>query len=780
MTSSKKNYINCFDRETKGENSCSDTGVSASCALNSNIMFSMPAIVPGMQFSHFRLGDRLGSGSFGEVYRAEDIYLRRTVALKILTLVESKAAQERFLQEARLSATCVHPRIAVVYEAGWHESIPYLAMELVEGELLSKRIRTGHVSQRDALRFMMQILDALQDAHSSGIIHGDLKSSNIMITDRGDVKILDFGLARSLSRLSLQASEEDSRGTLEFLSPEQARGEPPDERSDLFSAGVVLYQMLAGRVPFERDTRVQTYSAILYQEITPISHIPDPLNAVLQKALAKNREMRYSSALEFNEDLRRLHLSESATRASVSAPISIAVLYFEVSGNDEESESLRLGITEDIITDLSKISGVQVLSRHAIAKYRNAKIDPPATAQDLQVRYLLFGSLHHTSRQIEVHVQLFDATTASVVWRERLASSVQEIFDVQDRVAKSVRDALRLRLTESERRSVGTRPTQSFKAYEFYLKGRHHYSLQTSEHNQRAEDCLRLSLQWDPNYAAALAALSEVYVQRFYNWFDRDRKWLKQAEEMIHQAATIDDHLPEVHCTLGMLLYLRGDYVRAMEEIQKAIRLDPHYAVAHDHSGEIYLHIGEMDRAILAFHTEMQINPEVIYPYFYLVWIHSLLGDFPIAGAVLEQAKKKHAGNPLLHVLNGTFASYSGQLTDAEFFLTQATRLNPNNSFATARLAVVFAQMQQWEKGLEFAEQATEKIDPLDHHAAFDRGAVFCLRGDFENSLRWLEESVRLGWRCLYQFEHDPNLAPLRSNATFKKLLSDFAPLRST
>jgi serine/threonine protein kinase/Tfp pilus assembly protein PilF len=730
----------------------------------------MGSITPGMEISHFLVQEKLGAGSFGEVYKALDIYLRRSVALKLLTLVKSPAARERFLQEARFCSALVHPNIAVVYEAGWHESVPYIAMELVEGVLLSKKIREGQISQTEALEWIEQVLQALQEAHSQRIIHGDLKSSNIMINQRGKVKILDFGLARSLN-LPAPQSADNPAGTLEYLSPEQARGEDPDERSDLFSAGVVLYQMLSGRPPFERATRVQTYSAILHDSADPISFVSDLLNAVLQKSLARDPTGRYQNAAEFLYDLAKIP-TDNELRAAVLEPITIAVLYFDLSESSEDTEPLRMGITEDIITDLSKIAGVKVLSRHAIARYRNMAIDPAAVAQNLQVRYLLHGSLHKSSRQIEVHVRLFDKATSSIVWSERYADSVQDVFELQEHIAKSVYDALQLQLTESERRTVGQRPTQSYKAYEFYLKGRHHFGLQNPEQNQQAEDRLRLALQWDPQYAAALAALSEVYIQRYYNWFDRDRKWLEKAEEIILQAAAINDQLPEVHCTLGMLLYLRGEYRKAMEEIQKAIRLDPHYAVAHDHSGEIYLHTGEMDRAILAFHTELRINPEVIYPFFYLVWIHSLLGDFAIASTVLKDAEKKHASNPLLNVLRGTFASYNGELSDAEKYLKEAIVTNPNNSFAMGRLAVVHAQLNQWETAFELSEKATELIDPKDHHAAFDRGVVFCLKGDQENSLLWLKKAVELGWRCPYHFEHEPNLALIRHLPQFKQLCS--------
>jgi serine/threonine protein kinase/Tfp pilus assembly protein PilF len=737
----------------------------------------MPLILPGMQLSHFRLKEKIGAGSFGEVYRAEDVYLQRPVALKLLTFTESHSIQERFLQEARFCSSLVHPNIAIVYEAGWHESLPYLAMELVEGESLSRRIRDGRVTQTQALQYIQQILEALEEAHSHGIIHRDIKSSNIMITLKDKVKILDFGIARSLDQKSPQDGIE-TNGTIEFMSPEQARGEQPDARSDLFSAAIVFYHMLSGRLPFEQETRVQTYSSILHDEAAPLPQVSDPLNAILQKALSKQPEDRYESAQDFLNAIKRLGEISSSLRASIAGSISIAVLYFDQSGDDEESKYLRLGITEDIITDLSKITGIRVLSRHAVLKFRDRSIPLAAMAQELQVRYLLHGvvSKQKSKEEVEVHVSLFDNGSGSIVWDDHYSSSVNGIFDLQEKVAKSVCAALQLRLTEAERRSVGQRPTESLKAYEFYLKGRHHFSLQNIADNKIAEEFLLKALQSDPHYAAAIAALSEVYVQRFYSWFDRDRKWLQKAEEIILRAAAINDHLAEVHCTLGMLLYLRGEYGQAMDEIQKSIRLDPHYAVAHDHSGEIYLHTGEMDKAILAFHTEMRINPEVIYPYFYLVWIHSLLGDFAISRSVLEQAKKKHQGNPLLNVLQGTCASYSGALVEAEESLKKAISLSPSNSFATGRLAVVYAEMQDWPAAFALSEKAIEQIDPLDHHAAFDRGCVFALKGDRENSLYWLKRAIDLGWRCPYHYQNDHNLAFLRNDPDFMRMSAGILP----
>lgn len=739
-------------------------------------MVMMLRFIAGQQVSHFEIVEKLGAGATGEVYRAEDIYLRRPVALKFLTRYETREQQERFLTEARLCASFVHPNIAVLYEIGWHESIPFLAMELVEGETLSRRIRTGIVSREQALAYGKQMLAALEEAHSRGIIHRDIKSSNILVTPKEQIKILDFGLARNALRPEQRSGSGPAMGTLEFFSPEQARGEEADTRSDLFSAGVVLYHMLTGRIPFERETPVETYRAIINETAPPLSRFlsntPQPLETILSKALAKQPPDRYATATAFLSDLNSLDLSGlREARAIVSGPIHLAVLYFDRVGLEEESLYLQIGITEDIITDLAKVKGIRVLSRHAVQKYRDRPVEIRQTIRDLQVQYLLQGTVQKSGDRIRVTAQLVD-TEASPVWAEKYERPFQDIFDLQDDFTKQITAALRIALTASEEQSIRHRSTSNLQAYELYLRGRHHYSQTSLEENRAAEAMFEKAIVLDPGFAAAHAALSEVFVQRYYNWFDRNRVWLKRAEEVNDRAGKLNDELPEVHCTKGMLLYLRGEYELAMEEIQKALRLDPHYAIAHDHTGEIFLHTGEMDRAILAFHTEMEINSDVIYPYFYLVWIHSLLGDSQVARDVLAKAKVKHAGSKLLFALEGIMASYSGDLSTAERCLQTSISVNPSNSFATARLAVVYAELGQFEKATELAELAIERIDPHDHHAAFDRGCVMAMRGEIQHSIHWLNRAIDLGWRCAYHFRNERHLATVRSTPEFAQLLS--------
>lgn len=728
---------------------------------------------PGLEVSHFRLLERLGAGASGEVYRAEDIQLGRQVALKFLTRFDKARHKEAFLREARLGASLMHPNIVVIHEIGWDDCVPFLVMELVEGEMLSRLIRNQSVTHQQAFRIQKQLLSALQEAHSRGIIHRDIKSSNIMITSNGQVKILDFGIARSVE--SHADSDSAVAGTVEFLAPEQLRGCEADARSDLFSAGVVLYHMLAGRLPFERETAAATYSAVLNASAEPLAEfqtrVPEPVEAVLQKALAKDPAQRYQSAAEFVAELDSLESVTGAASAAAPQSIGVAVLYFDRIGEDEKTEYLRLGVTEDIITDLSKVNGLRVLSRHAVLKYKDKPPDLRSVAGALQVHYVLHGTVQSFADRIRVSAQLVEGSTGDPVWTDRLDRSVNDIFELQDDVARNITDALRIRLTDSEQRSMRRRSTSDLQAYEYFLRGRYHHNQYTAEHNLKAETMLRKATDLDPAFAAAHAALSEVYVQRYYNWFDRTRSWLKKAEEVIETAYQLDDGLPEVHCTRGMLLYLRSEYEAAMDEIRKAIRLDPNYALAHDHTGEIYLHVGELDKAIVAFHTEMRINSEVIYPYFYLVWIHSLLGDFAIAREVLDKARLAHGKNPILPVLEGTFASYSGDHDLARERLGKAVAVNPNNSFAMSRLAVTHAELGNWSESLALIESATEKVDPTDHHAAFDRGCVMALQGEIDQSLQWLNRALDLGWRCGYQFRNEKKLAAVRNTAAFERLL---------
>jgi serine/threonine protein kinase/Flp pilus assembly protein TadD len=731
----------------------------------------------GTQISHFMLGERLAAGGSGEVYKAKDTLLERPVALKFLTNCDDPTQKERFIREAKLWSTLIHPNIAVVYEAGWDQDIPFLAMELVDGEMLVHKIRAQELTSQQAIRYTKQILQALEEAHQRGIVHRDIKSSNIMITGRDQVKILDFGLAFDFLNDGDQkiTPDGDVLGTVEFLSPEQARGGTVDARSDLFSTGVVLYQMLSGHLPFERDTHVKTFSAILHDNPEPLSsfmtNIPEPLDAILQKALSKDPDSRYQNSTEFFQELDAIEApSNLRTRPIIAEPLRIAVLYFELIG-DQENEYLRLGITEDIIIDLSKVAGLRVLSRYAIQKYKDKTIDVRLVARELQVHYVLHGSVQRANGRIRVTTQLIDGSTAATVWSDRYERQLQNLFELQDDVTLHITSALKIQLTDSEERSIQRRSTENLQAYEFYMRGRYYFNQLDPENNEKAAQMFSRAIAVDPGFAAAYSGLSEAYVQRFYHWYDRDRQWLKKAEEIIHKAYALNDQLPEVHCTLGMLLYLRGQYSEAMEEIQKAIRLDPHYALAHDHTGEIYLHVGELDKAIVAFHTEMRINADVIYPYFYLVWLHSLTGDFALAKEILEKAKFKHPRNNLLYVLEGTLASYGRDRQQAENLLHKAISLNPNNSFAMGRLSVVYAELGRVKEAVEMAEHATEVIDPFDHHAAFDRACVMSLIQDAEESLKWLRLAIDLGWRCSWQFQQESDLDFVRKHPEFDGIL---------
>ncbi len=718
----------------------------------------MLKFVPGMQVSHFQLVEKLGAGSTGEVFRADDIYLRRPVALKFLTFLKDSGQTERSLQEARVCSSFLHPNIVVVYEIGWYDQIPFLVMELVQGDALSRRIREKKVDPQKAICYQKQILDALGEIHSRGIVHRDLKSSNILITSRDQVKIVDFGLA---------PSTESGMGTLEFLAPELLREESGDARSDLYSAGVVLFHMLAGRLPFERETRAATLAAIL-QDPVPLLGTSEKVDAILQKALAKNPEERFATAREFLDDLDKLDSTAIAKRSAFRAP-RIAVLYMDRAGTGEEAEYLRLGITEDIITDLSKIAGIEVLSKHAVLKFKDRAVDLSAVLQDLHVDYVLHGTVRKEQARILVDARL--AETNNIVWSQSFERDWADVFELQDSVARQITEALEVRLTEAERKSIRQRPTRNLRAYEEYLRGRFHYNQATASDSRVAEEKFTNAIRQDPQFALAHAALAELYVQRYYNWFDRDRVWLKRATEQVERAGALNDQLPEVHCTRGMLLYLSGNYSEATEEMQKAIRLDPHFALAHDHTGEIFLHTGDLEKAILAFHTELRINPELIYPYFYLVWIHSLLGDFEIARETLEKAITRHSRNPLLPVLQGVFSSYNAELAGAEEYLLQALRNNPDNSFAAGRLAVVYAEVGDSDRALQMAERATEEIDPLDHHAAFDRACVLSLAGETQTSLEWLNRAIDLGWRCAHHYRVERNLSAVRSDPGFALLL---------
>jgi serine/threonine protein kinase/Tfp pilus assembly protein PilF len=560
----------------------------------------------GQTVSHYTVTRKLGSGGMGVVYEAEDTRLGRRVALKFLPHEMAQDAQllERFQREARAASALNHPNICTVHAIEQHERQHFIVMELLEGQTLAQMIGRQPFEIERLLALAIQITDALESAHAKGIVHRDIKPANLFVVARGQVKILDFGLAK-MERPSaapgsggapsqmetLLASDElttpgSAMGTVSYMSPEQARGQLVDARTDLFSVGTVLYQMATGVPPFQGDTSAIIFDAILNRDPAPITQVnpalPPEFGRILNKVLEKDRNLRCQSATELKTDLNRLkrdldsgqkraaETSDSRSGAAKQSAKSIAVLYFENLSGVKEDEYFRDGITEDIITELSKIKGLNTFSRPTVLAYRDKQVTPAQIGQQLRAAYVLAGSLRRAGNRLRINAQLVDTHTDFPLWSERYDREMKDVFEVQDEIARKIAEALRITLSPQEQEAIAAKPTDNLQAYDLYLRGKSYARRQTRQDLEFALQMFENSFTLDPKFALAFAASANACALLYTN-YGRDTVWMERAKAAAQKATALSPDLPEVQVGEAWIQCADGRYEEAVRTVKQAI-----------------------------------------------------------------------------------------------------------------------------------------------------------------------------------------------------------------
>ena len=745
----------------------------------------------GKTVLHYKILEKLGEGGMGVVYKAEDTKLKREVAIKFLPkhISTNDEERERFKIEAQAAAALNHPNIATIHYIEETDDETFIVMEYIDGQELKEEIRPGPLPLEKAIDIAIRIGEGLQAAHEKDTIHRDIKSSNIMLTQKGQVKIMDFGLAkvRGVAKITKEGT---TLGTTTYMSPEQARGEQVDRRTDIWSLGIILYEMVSGKLPFTGDYEQAVFYSIFNEEPEPLTSLRTgvsiELERIVSKSLAKNPAERYQHIDEMLVDLKALTKEQKRSISKSEIPVeekasksllnnkiawigavllivlimvlilfvpgkkpeinnnSIAVLPFENINEDKENDYFCAGITEDIITDLSKVKELKVIPRSDVLVFRSGEINTKKVAQMLNVAYILEGSVRKSGQQVRITAQLIEMQKGYQVWGERYDRKLEDIFEIQTEVSQKITDAMRISLTDSEREYLAHKPTKDLRAHDFYMRGREFLLNETKQNNESAIEMFERALGIDPKYSLAYVALAEAYSLK-YIFYDGNPKWLGKIISANDKALELDPNLIEAQFGNGLVLYHQKRFKQACQAFQKVIDQNKNFYPAYRWAGSGYLILGDYDTAINYFKKATEIKPYSEEPWIYLQMVYRKTQDYDAAEKIGQKA---------LEVVERRLEAY------------------PDDVIALSRLSALYASMGNKKLALETLNKVLI-YDPKDGLALYNCACTCAQIGEKAQALEFLQKAIDIGFiNAIGWIKQDPDFDDIREDPKFKEIIS--------
>jgi serine/threonine-protein kinase len=778
--------------------------------------------------SHYRILEKLGAGGMGVVYKAEDSRLQRFVALKFLPdVAPDSPALERFQREARAASALNHPGICTIYDIGEQDGRHFIAMEFMDGETLRNHIHGKGLPLEEILRLGIQLADALDAAHTEGIIHRDIKPANVFVTRRGQAKVLDFGLAKlvpkGVGRIAGdsggKAAEATSivgiiSGTPAYMSPEQIRGDNLDQRTDLFSLGLLLYEMATGQQAFSGKTggviieAVLTRSPASARSINP--EVPAALEEIIKKALHKDREQRYQHAAELRADLQRLQrgadsgrwaaqpdsqriaASETGARTAaaqssgprterVSRVIdSLAVLPFENASRDPDHEYLSDGIAGSLINTLANLPKLRVMAQSTVVRYRGRGIDPQTAGRELNVRAVLTGRIMQSGDSLRIGAELVDVPTGSRLWGAQYDRKPGDIFSVQDDISNEISENLRLKLTRAEKKRMTKRQTDDADAYRLYLKGRHHWDRWTEDGFYKAIEYFQQAVDKDPAYALAHAGIADSYVLLGWNCYLLPKEAFPKAKMAAMRALRLDPDLGEAHAPLAAVLWLyEWQWQEARTEFRRSLELNPAYPTANHWYSEYLMTMGRLDEVIAGMKKSQELDPLSLIISVAIGWALYMGRRYEESLEQFRRSVELEPNYPMTRWILGLLLRKMGHFEQAIEEGDKGVKLSVGSPVMRAALAQTLATAGRREQALLILEELTT-LAKQKYVSPYFLAGIYVGLGEPDRAMKHLEKACEDHSHWLMYLHLDPGMDALRSETRFQDLLRRIGlPLQS-